>query len=143
MNLLVKLVRLNKVARALLVRAWLAQMLIRLGLSVLPFARMRRIVSAYNGQKSAQQALRCKQNATTDIKWAIATTAKYVPAATCLIQAMAFEVLARPSDISVQTHFGVHRDEAGHLEAHSWVEADGCVILGLTKMDHFTVLKGR
>lgn len=75
-----------------------------------------------------------------ELAWAVAAAAKYVPGATCLVQALTLEAWAGAHNAPVQTQFGVFRDEAGRLNAHAWVESEGRVILGATEPGRFALL---
>lgn len=55
---------------------------------------------------------------------------RYVPAASCLTQALATEfLLARRGQIS-SLLIGVTKTEEGEFKAHAWLESDGKIIIG-------------
>ena len=64
-----------------------------------------------------------------DTSRAVQAAARFVPAATCLTQALALRALlarrGRPSTLTL----GV-RHPARSVEAHAWLEADGRIVLG-------------
>jgi hypothetical protein len=106
---------------ALLLEAWITLLGVRLGLWLLPW----RIVSrppALNRVGSATSVERSSA--------AVRIVSRFVPSATCLAQALALRrLLARHGRVSV-LNLGVTNPSAGRLQAHAWLEADGCVVLG-------------
>jgi hypothetical protein len=65
-----------------------------------------------------------------DVIHAIRSASRYVPAASCLTQAIALRaMLARRGQPAV-LNLGVRNPAYGRLDAHAWLEADGRVILG-------------
>jgi hypothetical protein len=53
-----------------------------------------------------------------------------VPAATCLTQALATQVLLDQRGQTARTRIGVVKGEDGQLQAHAWVESEGVVVIG-------------
>ncbi|MDP9328347.1 MAG: lasso peptide biosynthesis B2 protein [Actinomycetota bacterium] len=121
--------------RRLLLRAWRLQVVIRLGLWLLPFRLVRRRVA------STRHRVEPSASAETDhrIGWAVTSAARYVPAATCLTQALAAKVLLNDAGRGARLTIGVERD-VGSLRAHAWVEGDEGVIVGNHDLERFTVL---
>ena len=55
---------------------------------------------------------------------------RYVPAATCLTQALATQfLLTRQGQVS-SLRIGVTKTEAGEFKAHAWLESEGKIIIG-------------
>src|SRR5437870_9289878 len=79
--------------RRLVVKAWLVELGIRTGLWLLPFREIRKRVAAVHSPSPAAHP--ADQHVDTDrrIAWAVTSAARYVPAATCLTQALAAKVL--------------------------------------------------
>ncbi|MGH9900718.1 MAG: lasso peptide biosynthesis B2 protein, partial [Pyrinomonadaceae bacterium] len=65
--------------------------------------------------------------------WAVNTSARYVPGATCLPRALATKVLLARSGHRASLCFGVAKDAGGRLEAHAWVESQGRIVVGALK----------
>jgi hypothetical protein len=106
---------------ALLLEAWITLLGVRLGLWLLPW----RIVSR-------PPALSAAGSETSVERWsaAVRSVSRFVPSVTCLAQALALRrLLARHGRVSV-LNLGVTNPSAGRLQAHAWLEADGCVVLG-------------
>ena len=58
---------------------------------------------------------------------------RYVPAASCLTQALATQVLlGRRGQVS-SLRIGVTRSAEGELKAHAWLESNGEIIIGRVK----------
>lgn len=62
--------------------------------------------------------------------WSVRHSAKLVPGAACLAQALALRYLLRRSDIDCLIRIGVRPDDAKGFGAHAWVIHDGRCILG-------------
>ncbi len=73
---------------------------------------------------------------------AVTRSARYVPGATCLVQAITLcRLLQREGHDSV-LQVGVKPPSAGRLQAHAWVECGGEIILGGTNSaDLYATLK--
>jgi len=123
--------------RALLARAWLALACARLELAVAPFALLRKQprVSRTQGADAGSAA------------WAIRTAARFVPRATCLVQALAAHRLLARLGYDSRLHIGVAKpprnapgagngpveDWASEFDAHAWVEYGGAVLVGVSE----------
>jgi hypothetical protein len=78
-----------------------------------------------SGQPQAQDPKLVRKVASS-----IRRASRYVPAASCLTQAMAAQILlARRGQISTLS-IGVTKGDGGELKAHAWVESKGRVIIG-------------
>lgn len=62
--------------------------------------------------------------------WAVMTSSRYVPAATCLTQAFATQVLLSRRGLPARLRIGVVKGKDGRLQAHAWVESNGVVVIG-------------
>jgi hypothetical protein len=66
---------------------------------------------------------------------------RFVPATTCLSQALAAQVMLTRSGHSVRLRIGVAKDQSGILEAHAWLENQGVVVFGgVAGFSRFTAL---
>ena len=125
MGRLAKLVRLSASDRWLLGRACVLVLLVRIGLWVLPFRRVQRLTD-----RLMRGACSRSLTSTERVAWAVRTTSRYIPKASCLTQAMAAQVMLARRGISNELRIGVAKTEEGKLEAHAWVESDGNVVIG-------------
>ena len=108
--------------RILLLRVAFVIASVRAALWVLPLEATRRIATwVSNGATghSVQQLV-----------WAVTAASRYVPAATCLPQALAVQALLANSGYSSRVEIGVAKDERRRLEAHAWVTCGDRVIMG-------------
>ena len=115
--------------KALLLRAWLANLQACAALHVLSLDRLR----AWAGHPgSGRQDLR-------DIVWAGQTAARYTPFSTCLSGALALQRLLSRNGHASTLHIGVARD-ASDFVAHAWIERDGTVLIGEDERLAYTTL---
>ena len=97
--------------QGLLVKSMLLLWTIRLGLWLLPFQSLQRLLAyLVQGGARLQQG---PQASIDSIVWAVTVASRYVPAATCLTQALAAQGLLARRVHSVRLCIGVARNEAG------------------------------
>ena len=125
--------------RRLLVKAAFLLGVIRLGLWLLSFQTLwslvARVTRMPNGLKKADQA------SIDRIVWAVRAASRYVPKArNCLPQALAVKVMLRQEGFPARLHIGVARGEGEQLEAHSWVECEGRIVIGGSELEHYSRL---
>ena len=158
-----KFLNLSTTDRRLLVSAAVLLGAVRLGLWVLPFQTMRRLLTKMTRHATAQQACPSRTasiasiatevpNATTQqtrdylpdrIVWAVVVASRYVPKSTCLTQALTAQVLLAQRGFPAQLHIGVAKQgEDKPLEAHAWVESEGRIVIGGSGLGHYTRLSG-
>lgn len=114
--------------RALLVRAAMMLVAVRLGLRLLPYVFLRRVVRAMTQRTPKKRSV---QHRPDSIAWSVMTASQYVPgAATCLPRALAAHLLLAQSGHVAQFRIGVARCADGAIEAHAWVETDGKIVVG-------------
>ena len=66
------------------------------------------------------------------IAWAVTVASRYVPAASCLTQALATQVLLSRRRHPACLRIGVVKGTDGQFQAHAWVESDGVVVIGVS-----------
>jgi hypothetical protein len=120
--------RLPVQSRHLRLKSLLLLGLVRLGLWLLPFRTLRRILARLRPAHAA--AHEGHQASIRHIVWAVTVASRYVPAATCLTQALTTQVLLRRYGYAADLRIGVARSEAGEFQAHAWVECQGEVVIG-------------
>jgi Transglutaminase-like superfamily len=127
MRSLCKFLLLEPSARWLLLKTGLLLWAVRLGLWLLPLPRLRRLLAKLRpSQPMAPEDLRSIEK----IVWAVTIASRYVPAATCLTQALVGQILLAHYGEAAFLQIGVTKNEAGELEAHAWVESRGRVVIG-------------
>ena len=140
-----KFFRLLATDRSLLVEAAFMVGAVRLGLCGLPFRTLRRLLARVTQERAG---LRKADRSSLDrIAWAVTVASRYVPAATCLTQALATHVLLGRRGHPACLRIGVVKAEDGQLQAHAWVESDDVVVMGgpepeLERYTPMTALEG-
>ena len=62
--------------------------------------------------------------------WALTRGAHFVPAATCLTQALSMQVLLGRAGYPSRLYLGVKKNAKNAFEAHAWVECGDCIVIG-------------
>ncbi|MGH9557405.1 MAG: lasso peptide biosynthesis B2 protein [Terriglobales bacterium] len=127
MGRLRKFLALPGIERSLLIKAAARQAWISAGLRVLPFSYWRPRLK--DSTRAAAPAPSHPVPAER-VVWAVATAARYVPGATCLVQALAAQSMMSRIGFPAQVRIGVRAGEQSCLEAHAWLVLNGQVILG-------------
>ena len=125
----------------LLVEAALLLGLVRLGLRVLSFGTLWRLLTHFSGRpaRSSGAALRQADRVT----WAVSVTSPYVLSLRpCLTQALAAQVLLVRRGLPTLLRVGVARVGRGPMQAHAWMETDGRVVTGgpRSELERYTPL---
>jgi len=123
-------------AAALMALAWT-------GLRVMRFLSLRslfdRVVSFTLTRDAGQRAADVES-----VRSAVARVARRMPAGTCLVQALAADVMLRRRRLPSDLRFGVRRAATSHqlpIEAHAWVDCgDGVTIGNAGQQPDFQVL---
>lgn len=113
--------------RRLLLEAIPLVLAIRLGLWLLPFRTLRRLLEKAVSEDRGPDG---EDRIVERVAWAVKAASRRVPAATCLTQALAAQVLLRRRGLSPRLHIGVAKDENARLLAHAWVESEGRIVVG-------------
>ncbi len=126
-----KFLYLSSADRRLVAQSVVLVWAMRLGLWLLPFRILRRLLARVTKSSSKLHKLQERDRASVDrVVWAVTIASRYVPAATCLTQSLATKVLLSRRGHQASVHIGVARSEAGQFQAHAWVENDGIVVIG-------------
>jgi hypothetical protein len=138
MERLRKFLLLMATERSLLIRAVLLLGAIRVGLSLLTFRTLRRLLARV---APARGGFRDPHHCSPEqVARAVTAASHYVPRATCLTQALATQVLLTRRGYPVSLRIGVAKEEGGRLEAHAWVENQGKVVIGGAALERYTPL---
>jgi Transglutaminase-like superfamily len=124
--------------RYLLVQAALLVVLIRIGLWLLPFRTVRRLLPRRRSTLPARPG--GDPSSIDRVAGAVTRVSRCVPAATCLTQALAALVLLRRRGIPCRLHIGVAKDRRGRLIAHAWVESQGRIVIGGPSLGRYSSL---
>jgi hypothetical protein len=120
--------QLERQERLLLLEALAAVVAVRLGLWLLPFQKLRALVTEIGKRSIGSHSSTWLP--TDRIAWAVRAVSQYVPRATCLTQALAGQVLLARRGHPTRLHIGVTRKLRERLEAHAWLECEGRIVLG-------------
>jgi hypothetical protein len=117
----------------LLFRAGVWIVAVRLGLSTLPFRAVRQMtmyrVTATGSEYSVEE-----------IVWAIRAVSRYVPKATCLVQALVVQRFLMASGHRCRLRLGVAKDVVRGFQSHAWVESGDRVAIGEFRGESVTSL---
>lgn len=106
---------------------------VRLGLTLFSYNRVRGLVTRLDARQCASMGELRR------VAWGVAATARFVPRATCLTQALSGQyILARQGNAS-SIRIGIERGTGEQLKAHAWLVSDNHVVLG-GSVDGFTHL---
>ena len=133
-----KFLQLPSAERWLLIKAALLLGVVRLGLWLLPFRTLRRVLTQL-GQES-EGLYKSDQCSEDRLAWGVTKASRYVPKATCLTQALATQVLLARRGQQALLRIGVAKGEQGRLEAHAWLESRGQVVIGGSELERYTRL---
>ena len=109
------------------------------GLKLLPFQTLRRLLMlvtpTVDSRREADPKLILR------ISWAIETISQYLPSLTCLPKALTTHLLLSRIGQPASLRIGVAKSLEGKLQAHAWVESNGCIVIGkISTLDRYTVL---
>ncbi len=139
MSRLRRLLALPVAERRLLVRAVVVVGAVRLGLWVLPFGVLRRLLARASAGRGGGTTWSATQTA-----WAVAVASRHVPRGnTCLVQALAAAFLLVRSGHPARVRIGVSRNDGQRVQAHAWVESEGAVVSGEWGVEHYLPLPAR
>jgi Transglutaminase-like superfamily len=127
MRSLYKFVLLEPSERRFLLRTGLLLWAARLGLWLLPLPTLRCLLAKLRSSEPIDPEGSAKIE---KIVWAVTVASRYVPAATCLTQALAGQILLAQHGEPALLQIGVAKNEAGNLVAHAWVESRGRIVIG-------------
>jgi hypothetical protein len=139
MNRLRAFLALAPVDRHLLLRAacWLA--VIRVGVWLLPFQTLRRLVAG--AAQASRRPSDARRLSPDRVAWGVVVASQYVPGAgSCLVQALAGRILLAQSGIPGRVHIGFARDAQGQIEGHAWLESQGRIVIGGSELERYILL---
>lgn len=139
MERLRRFLRLPAGERRLLVKAALLLEAIKLGMRLLPFRTLRRLLAG--AAHAPVGARRADHPSRERITWAVQAACRNTPGLkTCLARALATQLLLARHGYPALLHIGVVRGEQGQLQAHAWVETEGKVVIGGAELERYAPL---
>jgi hypothetical protein len=127
--------------RRLLLTVALLLGVIRLGLRLLPFRTLCRLL---NRAARVSVGLEAVDAFRPDrIAWAVTVASPYMLGVRrCLVQALVVQLLLVRRGYPARVHLGVARGDGGQVQAHAWVEAGGRIVIGgsVSELERYTPL---
>ena len=146
MKQITKLMALPAPDRALLFKSFTALAVMRVGLWIMPYTKVRKISDWMSGVGvgSLRAGGAHAKPSRERIGWAVATVSRVVPGGiNCLVRAMATEIVLKRFGYASILKIGVVKPGDGQFEAHAWLESDGIVVIGDFQLDRFVPLQGQ
>jgi hypothetical protein len=134
MRRLRRLAELPAAERWLLAEAALAVLVVRVGLWLVSFRRL----CSWLDRLSTWQAR--THFPPERIAWAVIGVSYYIPAASCLTQALAAKALLARRGVAARLRIGVAKDAQQTLAAHAWLEVAGHALIGGAILQEYTPL---
>ncbi|MGH9220997.1 MAG: lasso peptide biosynthesis B2 protein [Vicinamibacterales bacterium] len=123
--------------RWLTIEAFMLMAMIQVGFRVLSYATMRGALDKVKGIRGDSGRSQFR------IGWAVNAAGRRLPGRTCLIEALAADVMLGRRGYSPRVRFGIRktRGDVGAPETHAWVECGGTIVTGeLPMMDDYRLL---
>lgn len=129
MRKLAKLLSLSVIERRLFLRAVFIVVCLRFKLRFLPFEKLKGALSKPKFRFALSKSFRsCSLD---QIVRNVKRVVRFIPGKdTCLVRAMAAQILCLEEGYPVRFHIGVSKDERDLFKAHAWVENEGHVLIG-------------
>jgi len=131
-----KCLNLSTTEKCLLLRAWVLLGLIRLGMELLPFSTLKKLLERLKPISSGFK----KYFSEEELVWSVTVVSRYIPRATCLAQALTTQFLLQQGGHQAYLHIGIAETEEGGIKAHAWVESRGRILIGGFEMNRYTHL---
>ena len=139
MERLRKFLNLSSSERWLLVKVAFLLGTIRLGLWLLPFRTLRRLLTGLTAAPARLQETGLSE--ASRIVRAVEMVGWHLPGiGTCLTQALTAQALLARRGYPTLLHIGVVRGREKRLEAHAWLESRGEVLIGGSEIERYAPL---
>lgn len=127
--------------RRLLLTAAFSLVMVRMGLWVLPFGVLRRLLERL--MRRTRPCRRAALPSAMRISWAVEVASRTVPGTgRCLTKALTAHMLLRRAGYPSRLCIGVARKGERRLGAHAWVESESKVLVGGRGASHYVALSG-
>jgi hypothetical protein len=133
-----KFLQLSATERRLMVKAAFLLGAIRLGLWLLPYKTLRRVLALL--ARAPVDLYGTERSSVDRLAWAVTKASSRVPRATCLTQALAAQVLLTWHGHPANLRVGIARGEDGKLQGHAWLDSRGRVVVGGGELSRYTRL---
>ena len=139
MGRLRRFLRLSAAERRLLIRAVVLLQVISVGMRLLPFRTLRRLLLL--AQRARAGSGRVDRVPVEGIAGAVEAASRHMPGEkTCLTQALAAQTLLVRQGYPALLHIGAAKGEEGQLQAHAWVESEGRIVIGGHNLERYAPL---
>jgi hypothetical protein len=118
---------LNRTEQGLAVLIWGLLAVVRIGLWTMPFRRVQAFADRLGKRRVSS---RCQSLSPQQLTSLVSVAADYVPAASCLTQALVAHAILKRYGYEAVLRIGAAKEPGGSLIAHAWVECDGQVMIG-------------
>jgi Transglutaminase-like superfamily len=135
MSRLRKFVALPGVRRRQVLEALAELVRVRVGLTLSRRSPLDRLAPPETRQRLSSESAQ-------DLAWAVEAASRYVPRATCLVQALALQALCARRGYETSLQIGVAHGERKELEAHAWLVSEGRILIGSRGSTGFAPLSG-
>jgi hypothetical protein len=107
----------------LLVEAVIAVAGIRAGLWLVPLRRLRHVLTYFE-----RPVLAAERTPVRHVIWAVQAAGRHLPDSTCLVRALAAQVMLARRGYEPHVQIGFTKGE--RVRGHAWLECDGRAVLG-------------
>jgi hypothetical protein len=128
MRLIARYKQLSARERRLFFHALVLVVCIRMRLWLLPVRLTRSWVERQSKPAGGWRDL--ERRSIGEVAWAVEAASRRIPAATCLTQGLATQVMLGQLGQRSELRLGVARSAQGQFEAHAWVETQGRIVIG-------------
>jgi hypothetical protein len=138
MELLRRFLRLPTTERRLLIKATLLLESVNLGMGLLPFHTLRRLLSRLANTPKGRPV---DHASAEKVAWAVETASQnMLGVKTCLARALAAQVLLSRRGYPALLHIGVARGEQEQFRAHAWVDTEDKTVIGGSEIGRYAPL---
>jgi hypothetical protein len=125
--------------RRLVLEAACLQTGIAVGLRLIHFGPLRRVLDRFSAGETADPA--SASIVMEQIAWAVDASSRHLRAvSTCLTEALTAEAMLRRRGVPAHAAIGIDRPQGGVLHAHAWTELGGTIVTGGASRDKFALL---
>lgn len=125
--------------RRLFVKVTLLLEAISLGMWMLSFPTLRRLLTWFSHARTSPQHMQALP--VSKVVWTVETVSRHLPGGkTCLTQALAAQTLLVRDGHPATLRIGVVKGEEKQLQAHAWVESRGEAVIGGHELERYTRL---
>jgi hypothetical protein len=131
MKWILRFIQLTPQNRHLFVKTYLLLTLVRLGLVLRSFNRLRNLLARIsNPHPAAEPDLLSQRQFIARVQWAVNACCKFMPGSVkCLAKALTMKTLLDQYNCPSKLTIGVDKN-SDRLEAHAWIEYEGHVVMG-------------